>query len=133
MTMAVVLLATAYYLMSDEARLPRAGDAGKTSDAIVHPVDDSADKLVINTTECDPGDRRVLFTLGATHFMFVGSKDNSCEFYMGTHIKNPNWDGTLATKCRVPTSEGTKEFTVTDNGIQFEDFLQTYCKDIAAR
>lgn len=83
--------------------------------------------MTIDFSTCEKGGASVPFGLGSTSFVFSGINKGACNFHMGTEIEDPNWDGTLDTVCKVPPSEGIREFTVGSSGIDFDGLVEKYC------
>jgi hypothetical protein len=111
---------------------PKRGFINGTTTALkIKPNRGQATAVEFDFNECSRGSEDVAFGFGSTSFAFEGIVNGSCNFYLGTEIENPRWDGALDTKCEVPININTKEFPVTANGIQFGDFIAQYCKELS--
>ncbi len=82
--------------------------------------------IIMDFSNCSRGSDVIYFFMGSTHFAFEGIKQDSCVFYYGTEIENPNWDRTLPFKCIVPKSLGKKTYFVGGSGIELQE-LGSYC------
>lgn len=117
--------------------------SGQSAALIVKPAAGNASSITIDLHDCSPGAAKVSYTTGTAHFAFSGvRKDTSlkglnaseCVFYVGTETTNQNWDGLLYEKCVSPIGDtlakSQQEFQVTDNGILFGNFLDSFCTDL---
>jgi hypothetical protein len=91
------------------------------------PEPGNASSVKIDFAACAPGQVTVAFASGSTRFDFTGKSGDTCIFLMGTEIENPNADRALDTTCNVPTSEGERTFSVSQNGIDFAGLSDKYC------
>lgn len=82
--------------------------------------------LKLDVAKCIQGQDSVGFGLGHTVFAIEGIKGKNCEFWYGTEVESPNWNGELGVKCEVPTST-TVQLKLSDDGINFSPIAQ-YCK-----
>lgn len=79
----------------------------------------------IDAENCSPGIDKVYFAYGHTVFAIEGKKENMCEFWYGTEVENPLWDGLLDTHCMVPA----RKYSNLSSGGWGPDFsiLDQYC------
>lgn len=92
------------------------------------PLRGSSTTVIFDYSLCTRGSDTVYFPMGSAHFTFMGISNNTCVFYYGGEVENPNWDRVLTHKCQVPVSLGKRTYAVAALGIETEDF-STYCTD----
>ena len=81
--------------------------------------------LILDAKNCQVGRDAVYFGFGHTEFLVIGKQNISCVFEYGTEIESPNWDGTLDTRCEVPSTQPVT-LTVSEHGIDFSP-ISEFC------
>lgn len=89
-------------------------------------ISEDNDKIDINFDQCSPITRRINVAFGSTTIKIQGKDGDICELYYGGEVENPNWDGKLPNKCRVPTNSGTLTFAKSGYGVNLSA-IQQYC------
>ena len=83
--------------------------------------------VYIDFSRCEKDNDRFFVAFGSTVISIEGLERNSCVLRYGGEVENPNWDGKLATLCRVPLTEGLGSFTETDYGVDMSS-IDKYCE-----
>lgn len=100
--------------------------------ATVSYTENASVALYLN--QCETGKSEVQYQNGSTYFVFSGTKDNKCVFYVQTQrAPTDKWDGILHQKCIWDIStdkDDTPLFAAGPNGIEFGNYVDENCKSI---
>jgi len=92
----------------------------------INAISEADNKILINFDVCSPTTRRIDVDFGSTTIEIQGKEGDFCKLNYGGEVENPNWDGNLPNKCRVPTNLGTMAFTKSNYGVNLSA-IQQYC------
>lgn len=82
--------------------------------------------VAVDFRQCTGETMRVSVTFGSTTLKVVGRDGDVCLLDYGGEVENPNWDGKLDHRCRIPTQLGLVRFGKKELGIDLTA-IQRYC------
>ncbi|QQS19874.1 prepilin-type N-terminal cleavage/methylation domain-containing protein [Candidatus Saccharibacteria bacterium] len=91
-------------------------------------LQDSKDQVTIDFAKCTADINRFNVAFGSTTIEIKGKDADVCLLNYGGETENPNWDGKLDTSCRVPVSEGKKQFSKNNYGVSLGSIDQ-FCSN----
>ena len=89
-------------------------------------IQEVGNTVVLNLEQCTPDVRRVDVAFGSTTLEIIGREGASCNLNYGGEVENPNWNGVLTNRCKIPQILKSVTFGKTNYGVDLSA-IQKYC------
>ncbi|KKR91679.1 MAG: hypothetical protein A2071_09040 [Bacteroidetes bacterium GWC1_47_7] len=89
-------------------------------------IQEVGQNVSVNFSQCTSDVRRIDVAFGSTTIEIQGKEGVNCKLNYGGEVENPNWDGKLQNKCRIPANLGTLTFAKSGYGVDLSA-IQRYC------